>query len=113
MREREKHCIDANSFLFIRKKSFLRTSRFLSFLSKHQETTNDNYTPERKKRYVKIAIQRKHSFFGRRRNGIYWKDQKDDLDGVTIPTPYLQQFLHTRTHIRTHTRWANHDLHFG
>ena len=22
-----------------------------------------------------------------RRNGIYWKDQKDDLDGVTIPTP--------------------------
>ena len=30
----------------------------------------------------------------RRRNGIYWKDQKDNLDGVTIPTPYLQQFLH-------------------
>ena len=30
----------------------------------------------------------------RRENGIYWKDQKDDLDGVTIPTPYLQQFLH-------------------
>ena len=27
-----------------------------------------------------------------RENGIYWKDQKDDLDGVTIPTPYLQQF---------------------
>ena len=31
----------------------------------------------------------------RRRNGIYWKDQKDDMDGVTIPTPYLQQFLHS------------------
>ena len=27
-----------------------------------------------------------------RENGIYWKDQKDDLDGVAIPTPYLQQF---------------------
>ena len=27
-----------------------------------------------------------------RENGIYWKDQKDDVDGVTIPTPYLQQF---------------------
>ena len=23
------------------------------------------------------------------RNGMYWKDQKDDKDGVTIPTPYL------------------------
>ena len=29
------------------------------------------------------------------KNGIYWKDQKDDMDGVTIPTPYLQQFLHS------------------
>ena len=29
-----------------------------------------------------------------RENGIYWKDQKDDMDGVTIPTPYVQQFLH-------------------
>ena len=28
-----------------------------------------------------------------RENGIYWKDQKDDVDGVTIPTPYLQQFF--------------------
>ena len=27
-----------------------------------------------------------------RENGIYWKDQKDDMDGVTIPTPYLEQF---------------------
>ena len=26
-----------------------------------------------------------------RENGIYWKDQKDDLDGVTIPTPYVHQ----------------------
>ena len=33
------------------------------------------------------------------------QEQMDDLDGVTIPTPYLQQFLHTHTHthIRTHT----------
>ena len=31
------------------------------------------------------------------RNGIYWKDQKDDLDGVTIPTPYLQQFSRFET----------------
>ena len=29
----------------------------------------------------------------RRENGIYWKDQKDDMDGVVIPTPYLQQFF--------------------
>ena len=33
----------------------------------------------------------------KRENGIYWKDQKDDLDGVTIPTPYLQQFSRFET----------------
>jgi len=33
----------------------------------------------------------------RERNGIYWKDLKDDLDGVTIPTPYLQQFSRFET----------------
>ena len=26
-----------------------------------------------------------------RENEIYGKDQKDDLDGVTIPTPYLRR----------------------
>ena len=37
----------------------------------------------------------------KRENGIYWKDQKDDLDGVTIPTPYLQQFFTFATLIRS------------
>ena len=36
----------------------------------------------------------------KKKNGIYWKDQKDDMDGVTIPAPYLQQFLYmVRSHI--------------
>ena len=26
-----------------------------------------------------------------RENGIYWKNQQDDMDGAAIPTPYLQQ----------------------
>ena len=41
----------------------------------------------------------------KRENGIYWKDQKDDLDGVTIPTPYLQQFyLHGSDFLRADTK---------
>ena len=41
----------------------------------------------------------------RRENGIYWKDQKDDMDGVTIPTPYLQQFyLHGSDFLRADTK---------
>ena len=31
--------------------------------------------------------------FAWRRNGIYRNDPKDDMDGNTIPTPYVQQFL--------------------
>ena len=48
----------------------------------------------------------------RRRNGIYWKDQKDDLDGVTILTPYLQQFfsLQRRLNHNTHLDLRPFDL---
>ena len=40
-----------------------------------------------------------------RENGIYWKDQRDDMDEVTIPTPCLRQFLHN-----SDSRWADHKL---
>ena len=29
----------------------------------------------------------------KRENGIYWNDQKDDMDGNTIPTPYIHQLF--------------------
>ena len=46
----------------------------------------------------------KYCFSDVRENGIYWKDQKDDLDGVTIPTPYLQQFSRFKTNRHTAVR---------
>ena len=36
------------------------------------------YTAPAHPHSIGVAVQK---------NGIYWKDQKDDLDGVTIPTP--------------------------
>ena len=51
--------------------------------------------------FMPRTIEKKHKMkknvCEREKNGIYWKDQKDDLDGVTIPTPYLQQFSRFET----------------
>ena len=36
----------------------------------------------------------------------YWKDQRDYLDGVTIPTPYLQQFFYViQSHVERIMIW--------
>ena len=41
-----------------------------------------------KKAEHQLEGRRKNRKADKRENGIYWKDQKDDMDGVTIPTPW-------------------------
>ena len=57
--------------------------------------------------YIRNAMFHKGGHIPRKtKNGICWKGQKDDMDVVTIPTPYLQQFFYViQSHVERIMIW--------